>query len=362
MSQPSPATSSAAPAPQAAVTAAQFQQMQSAVQHLLTQQQQQAAAAAAAPVRTKLPKLPPPSKFRGESGFRVDAWIRELQRQFEYYDPDFASDDLRIRFAVAFMEDLAAQWWLDAAPTLRQEQHGAAITWNVFVQALHTRFRPLESALVARQQLEQLQQGSQSVDQYAHRFQAVLTAIKDMSEADKVYRFVVNLRNAVKQKVLQEGHKTLREAIQSAASHEAAYKFSRPHPAQSYPRFAPYTRSDASGSVPMDINNVESEYQEEDDESFGGAVGSTVSAFPESAFNALAAKLTAHMDQRINAVVQQRRGAFPPRRSNDRVPGLTPEELERCMRNGLCLLCKKHGHMKRECPEHIKPHASRLGK
>src|SRR5690606_12324550 len=119
-----------------------------------------------------------------------------------------------------------AQWWLDAAPALRQEQQGHAITWNVFERALYTRFRPLEHALVARQNLERLQQGSQSVDQYAHQFLAVLTSIKDMSEADKVYRFVANLRVAVKQKVLQEGHKTLREAIQSAASHEAAYKFS----------------------------------------------------------------------------------------------------------------------------------------
>ena len=343
------------------VPAAQFQQMSSALQHLMSQHQQQAAAAAVAPARAKLPKLPPPSKFRGESGFRVDSWIRELQRHFNYYEPDFASDEPRIRYAVAFMEDLAAEWWLDVAPALQQEQQGR-ISWNAFVDALNKRFRPLESALVARQTLEHLLQGSQSVDQYAHRFQAVLTSIKDMSEADKVYRFVVNLRGGVKQKVLQEGHKTLREAIQSAASHEAAYRFSRPHPAQSFPRFAAHARSDASGSVPMDINNVESEYKEEEDESFVGTASSTVSAFPESAFNALAAKLTAHMDQRINAVVQQRRGAFPPRRANDLVPGLSPEELERCMRNGLCLFCKQHGHMKRECPERNKQRTSRLGK
>lgn len=363
MSQPSPSSSPEVVTPPAMmqVPAAQFQQMSSALQHLLNQQQQQAAAAAAA-ARIRLPKLPPPTKFRGESGFRVDAWIRELQRQFDYYDTEFPSDKERVKFAAAFMEDLAAQWWLDAAPTLR-EQHREAIPWSAFVEALHARFRPLESALVARQQLEQLQQGSQSVDQYAHRFQAILTSIKDMSEADKVYRFVVNLRNALKQKVLQEGHKTLREAIQSAASHEAAYRFSRPHPAQSYQRFVPHTRSDASGSVPMDINNVESECKEEDDESFVGEGGSTPSAIsiPESALSALAAKLTAHVDQRINAIVQQRRGPPPPRRSNDLVPGLTPEELERCLRNRLCLRCKQPGHMKSECPQRNAPRAPRRG-
>src|SRR5690606_7672193 len=111
----------------------------------------------------------------------------------------------------------------------------------------------------------------------------------------------------------------------------------------------------------MDINNVESECKEEDDEPFVGENSSTPSAISASALDALAAKLTAHVDQRINAMVQQRRGPAPPRRSNDLVPGLTPEEVDRCLRNRLCLRCKQPGHMKSECPQRNAPRAPRRG-
>ena len=348
------------------VSAEQFQQMQQALQHVMAQQAQQqqqaaanAAASAAAAARPKLPKIPPPTKFRGESGFRIDEWLRELQRQFDYYNHEFTSDQHRIKFAVAFVEGLAAQWWTDYQSTLQQ---GNVLTWNQFVAALHARFRPLESALVARQTLEHLQQGSLSVDQYAHRFQAVLTSIKDMSEADKLYRFVMNLRNGLKQKVLQEGHKTLRDAIQSAASHEAAWKFSRTSHAPSQQRTTQYARGDSSGNAPMDLNNVESDRMEEGDELLAASASSTSAPPSDSALNALLAKLTEHMDQRINAVVQQRRGGNGQRRSSDKVPGLTQEEFERCLRNGLCLHCKQHGHMKRDCPQRSQGRPPQQGK
>jgi hypothetical protein len=342
------------------VPAGEFQQMQQMLHHLMQQQNAQATAAAAAAAanaaRPKLLKIPSPSSFRGESGFRVDEWIRELERQFAYYDRELNSDADRIRFATAFMQDLASQWWADL---VKNNQQAQPRTWDQFVAALHARFRPLESALVARQTLERLEQGKLSVDQYAHRFQAVLTSIDDMSEADKVYRFIANLRNGLKQKVLQEGHKTLREAIQAAGSHEAAWRFSRPANSQPFQRFAPHSRGDASGSSPMDINNVESKYDEEEDDSFDSSASSKTAA--DSVLSALVAKLE-RMDQRINAVVQQRRGGFGQRRSNDLVPGLTAEQVAECLRKGLCLFCQKHGHMKRDCPERNQKPIGRQGK
>jgi hypothetical protein len=37
-----------------------------------------------------------------------------------------------------------------------------------------------------------------------------------------------------------------------------------------------------------------------------------------------------------------------------RVAKLTPEERDRCMKQGLCLMCRRKGHMARECPERNK--------
>jgi Zinc knuckle len=36
------------------------------------------------------------------------------------------------------------------------------------------------------------------------------------------------------------------------------------------------------------------------------------------------------------------------------VQKLTPEEREKCMREGLCLRCRAKGHMARECPKTLK--------
>jgi hypothetical protein len=351
--------------PPATVSMAEFQQMQQMLQHLHTvqQAQQQAAAAAAAtaatqPAQPRMPKIPPPSKFRGESGFRVDEWLRELQHQFDYYHRDLAGDEHRVRFAVAFMQDLASQWWSDHLRGLNLAP-GVLPSWTDFVSALHTRFRPLEGALVARQSLEHLLQGNMSVDLYASRFQSLLTSIDDMSEADKIYRFVANLRNGLKAKVMQERHTTLRGAIQSAGSHEAAWQFSRSAKVQPFIRFTSNSRSDASGTTPMDVNNVESEPIDEDGESSRGMASSNSAV--ETALAALAAKLD-RFDQRLNAVTHQRPAGFGQRRPNDRVPGLTSEDLEHCLRKGLCLFCKQPGHMKRECPKRGQPQQQRQGK
>ena len=107
---------------------------------------------------------------------------------------------------------------------------------------------------------------------------------------------------------------------------------------------------------------MESERKEEGDGPFAAPASSTLAPPSDSALSALVAKLTAHVDQRINAVVQQRRGGSGQRRSSDKVPGLTQEEFDRCLRNGLCLHCKQQGHMKRNCPERNQARASQQGK
>ena len=337
--------------------------MQRALHHLLEREKQAKVAASAAPAsspRLSLPKIPAPSKFRGESGFRVDDWIRELQRQFDYYDQDFVTDSARVKYAMAFMDELAADWWAVHQPRMLKEEQDQGrplvITWARFVQELQQRFRPLQGALVARQTLDHLQQGSLSVDIYAHRFQAVLTPITDMSEADKVFRFVTNLRSGLKQRVLQEGPQTLEDAIKTAASHEAAYRFSKPLTAQTAMRYATTSRGDASGSAPMDVNNVESSGVAQEEAS-GSSAAST-----DSVLESLAAKLMERVDQRINAVMQSRRPGNGQRRSNDRVDGLTQQELERCLRSGLCFFCKEANHMKRDCPKRSQSAAAKAGK
>lgn len=321
----------------------EWNEMQRALKHLLSKDK-----------RIVLPKIPPPSKFRGETGFRCDDWKSEMERQFVYYDPDFADDDAKIKFATAFMDGHATQWWTARLPELKQElaSQGRPLTWAVFVSELHDRFRPILGSAVARQVLDHLQQGSLSVDDYAARFRAVLTPVTNMDEADKVHRFVTNLRNGLKQRVLQKGPTTLDQAIKLAASEEHVYKYSKPITAEGAMRYATGNRGDASGSVPMDLNNVESSDNDE------AHADSSAAASAGSPLDSLVSKLMERVDQRINAVMQRNN----PRRNNDRVSGLTREDVERCLRSGLCFYCKEHGHMKRDCPKRNAQPAPKSGK
>ena len=350
-STPSPDASSSPPT-LIQVSSNEWNEMKRALTHLLDKQKQVASQAAVP--RLALPKIPTPSQFHGETGFRCDDWIRELERQFDYYDVDFATDAARIKFATAFMDGHAIQWWTTRMPELQQEvaSQGRPLTWAVFVDELRDRFRPILGSEVARTVLDHLQQGSLSVDDYAARFRAVLTPVTNMDEADKVHRFITNMRNGLKQRVLQKGPKTLDEAIKVAASEEHVYKYSKPLSAESAMRYAMGKRNDAASSVPMDINNMES--RDSDEAQASGSIASSA----DSSLDSLATKLMERVDQRINAVMQRNN----QRRSNDRVSGLTREDVERCLRTGLCFFCKEHGHMKRDCPKRNAQPAPKSGK
>ena len=130
-STPSPDASSSPPT-LIQVSSNEWNEMKRALTHLLDKQKQVASQAAVP--RLALPKIPTPSKFHGETGFRCDDWIRELERQFDYYDVDFATDAARIKFATAFMDGHATQWWTARMPELQQEvaSQGRPLTPSLF--------------------------------------------------------------------------------------------------------------------------------------------------------------------------------------------------------------------------------------
>lgn len=334
-----------APDPYAALAALQ-QQMVQMQQHMQHQAQQQAAAqhaaqqagagAAAAPHPRPLPKIAPPSKFKGEMGGGVDDWIRALEQQFAYYDAAFVDEGARIKFAVAYLDGPAAMWWGTLVPK--------PTTWVLFVERLHDRFRPVQASMVARQKLGKMRQIG-SVSAYASAFQTVLTPISDMGDADQVHHFVNGLTEHIRRRVWEKHPTSLAQAIEFAAMVEAVGNFSR--------SAMPYSRAQGagapSGSVPMDINHVSVEEEEENpseprfhDEPSSSRMESMVLA----KLQALEAKLAAFGPTSSPA---------KPKSNSNRVPGhLSPSEISQLMRDGKCFRCKKSGHMKRECPENSK--------
>jgi hypothetical protein len=330
---------------------AQLQQAQQQAQH--------AAAASAAtgsaqpapsvPRPPELPKIPAPAAFKGETGFVVDTFIRDLTRVFDFHR--LASDSSRIAYAVSFLAGPASTWWdsLGAAERARLE------TWASFVECLRARFRPVQAAMLARQRLDQLRQkASQSVNAYSHAFQMTLTPITDMSDADQVHHFINGLLAPIAGKVLEKQPATLKDAIDAAVSIEAMRNFGRAGATFNVPSYTSrsggHGASSSSSGVPMDVNNVNAEPD------LSGAESEAIA--PADPNGALMAMLQS-MEQRINALAQQRSSAprapasSSSKGKSGRVPGLSAEEARQLLRERRCLACKKPGHFKRECPDFL---------
>jgi hypothetical protein len=322
------------------------QQMQQVQQHMhqqATAQAQQlaaaqaaAAAAAGAAPRPSMPKLAPLTRFSGAMS-AVNPFVRGLVQHHEYYN--MATDASKLQYAVGNLEG-GALTWLNSLP-----QRPA--TWDEFVRLLNLRFRPLEENLTARIKLGSLKQGKNSVGAYTNIFQTVLAGIDDMGVADQVHHYMFGLNPPILQRVLEKRPATLPAVIELAASVEASQGLLGRAMGQSHygARFGAGASS-SSESVPMDLNNIA---HEEQDEESDAAPRFHDEPAPRSVESVLVAKLEA-MEHRL-AALQNFSAPKTFNKSNDRVSGLKSGDISRLMKEGKCFRCQKSGHMKRDCPQ-----------
>jgi Retrotransposon gag protein/Zinc knuckle len=324
------------------------------------QQQQQhnvAAAGSSAPPRIDLPKIRQPSTFAGAMGFAVDDWIGEMEQQFAYYGAKFATDVIKIQYAVAFFSGPAMHWW-------DHETDRVGLDWAGFVRRLHGRFRPVQAAMLARQRIGKLsQRNGQTVNQYTSLFQTTMTPIVDMGDADQVHHYVNGLIPYVAGKVWERHPTTLKEAIDFAVSVEAMGQYGRA--ALSSANHGRSTFS-SSGSAPMDTSLHNLEQQSFDGEHYGSeasngtlAGNAPAATGSDSLHSAIIAKMEM-MESRLNAMFAKQgnnygnRDRRPPSSANTQVSGLKPGEVEKLRSEGRCFRCKQKGHMKFDCPQRPK--------
>ena len=281
-----------------------------------------AAATLAATSKGPSPKGPTPSEFHGKTGsYEVDAWIRDMKVQFEFYRGRFPDEESKVRHAAMFLKGKAAEWW-----EAEDKSAGVLTSWDLFVERLHERYRPLQAAIVARERLRKLKQTG-SVSAYADVFQRELTPIKDMSASDQVFNFIAGLSSSVvANKVREQEPATLHEAMVIAVRQDA---FQTNHGSSRFSAFR--GASAASSSTAMDVNN----FQEEE--------------YPAQDSDRVESKLTfpSSLLEQMEAMVQHRVAAM----FQDRVPGLKASDIEKLRSEGRCFRCKQKGHSKRDCPK-----------
>ena len=348
----------------------------------LLQQQQQAAAAAAHVNQTPLvtattagnassrPKAPPMVTFNGmmgSTGFAVDHWLREVNKQFAHYPTAFPNDVAKIKFAVEWLTGPATDWWENEEKVYPTTHNGVALTsWDVFVERIRDRYRPRLPAELARQRLRTLVQKGR-VESYCNLFLNLVAHIPDRNEEDKIFDFKTGLDRRLAAKVAEKQPATLQEAIEIAVQaepyisindnnrggHGSNHSYSRGP--SSFPR-ATNHGSGNSDVVPMDINAALLEYDSEE-QSAPAKVLDVPSADSTSSnsFNLLVAKLES-MENRIAAIGSSSR---PPNKfvnnkpgfRREFIPGLTAADIASLQKEDRCFRCKQKGHMKNECPQ-----------
>jgi hypothetical protein len=286
------------------------------------------------------PRLPPPKKFDGRST-TLDAWETECLQQFEWYD--MADDVERVKFAVAFTEGAAYDWWQHMQPVDRQ----ALQTFTLLVAALRKRFQPVTTADSARAAITVITQGKSTVHAYTMAFRRLLTPLDDMGEADRLFHFLRGLKPSIAVTVRTHGVDTLDKAIAMAARVGSQGEFAA---------IANAGAAAASGSSPMDLdalNAVEGLEKET-------TAGSSSSSPPNASGSADGpGPATAQQFQELLAMMRNMRRGPPSSSSKPRLArdsegrvkygSLSREEMDSRFARNACFHCNKTGHRAAQC-------------
>lgn len=237
------------------------------------------------PERTKLPsnlKLPPLDKYGGTKHEDLLAWLFQMNEQLTLLQID--EDDTRIVFAGTALTGNAKTWYR----AMRMEK--VVKTWDDFQSSLKAHFFPIDPIRHARDQLHPLVQTG-SVRDYTATFRHLISIIGNMSEDEKLDRYVRGLKTRTRNQVELKEPNSFEEACRLAEMIDVSNDriFNR----SVYP---PRPQHRRQGPEPMDLN------------------------------------------------------AIPEHREKPKFKKLTPEEKDRRRREGLCLYCGSSEHKLDGCP------------
>ena len=323
------------------------------------QQQQGNPAPSPVPFVRSHPKAPALPSFNGTMGFEVDSWIRSLKKQFDFYGAHSFPDDIaKIKFASAYLESYALEWWERLPPSDRD----GLTTLDAFEALLHQRWRPKLAAEVARQRISALKQKG-TVSSLCNLFLILLAHVPTMHEDDKIFHFKRALDRPIAAKVAESKPKSLHEAMDAAVQAEL-YVGRNNGSNLSRPNYNPHLSSSSSSSTPMDINALEDGSDEVDPA--GEKSASTPPPPPSSstqpsmspseiALRQEIQQLQNTSKQLINALQssnpsRSNQGNNNPPRNNDRIQPLRDGEKEKLMKEGRCFRCRETGHQANNCP------------
>lgn len=191
-----------------------------------------------------------PDSFEGKrNALTVAAWLYQVETYLNLMaltNPTLnVTDEIRIQFATTLMKKNAANWWY-----MQVKAGNTPTTWSEFKNRVRTEFIPQDTQRRQRDKLRELVQ-TKSVSSYLESFRNIIISISDLSEAEKLDKFVSGLKPMIRLEVLKAGCNNIDDASRVALNVDSAYYGSGIFLGNSVPS------SESSGPQPMDIGNVE---------------------------------------------------------------------------------------------------------
>ena len=250
----------------------------------------------------------------------------------------------RINYAASLLRGSASLWWRQTV-----EDRGRPASWRQFTESLRYQFVTTNTSVETRYQLSNLQQRKgHGVTEYARNCVTLCLRLRDMSEAYKIFYFVMGLRRPeVRRDTLSRNPTTLADAIRYAeisdsslypgGSHRIGHLYGhRPH-------YTPYTERRRAPS-PMDLDYVSTGRP-----GYSGRAVLRNASLPSGRISGNRPGAVPRPDRNLKA-------------HNYRTPNNSQrgrfQQGERSSKRGRCFKCGKMGHFARSCPNNRRTHSN----
>ena len=198
--------------------------------------------------RATRPAMPKPTKPGTFTGLKREDLMNWLHKAEIYLAAvGILETTQAVLIGSSYLEGPALSWWRWYLNEANQGRLPQLLTWNLFKQNLIEKFKPLNAERIAWEKLQSLQQRGSVVD-YTNRFQLISIDIPDMSERDKMYRYLTGLKPDIRLHVEMQHPTTLNEAMSFAQTADATMFMVRRGA-----RFDATRPTMAAGPVPMEL-------------------------------------------------------------------------------------------------------------
>ena len=259
-----------------------------------------------------------PEVFTGESPMALRPFLGQCEMVFQARPNTYSTDEMKITYIASYFRKTAQDWWqpflLDSPDNLPTFM----TNYLDFLDELHAQFGPVDPEGEAEEKLDQLRMAEHHrVSKYAILFTSL--AAQTRYEEFALYRiFYKGLASRIKDELIRlpTQPETLAE-VRSAALRIDGYYWKR----QNEKKYEGAPKSSKKPQEPSTSQNTSSRKQQ----SNSTQASNNSNSSRKSSNNEIAAFLG------------------PDGR-------LLPEERERRIKEGLCLICAKKGHLSKTCP------------